>query len=251
MFDRKILKQRAKQTLADSYWNALAMILVVNFAATVLSGIIAFSTTGNVVLNNAMNITVFLLLQLVSTALSVAVSALLTSPLQVGLDKFMLEAAEGKQSSFDCLAYVFRTNYRGITAVLFAKLLIINLLTLIPVVLLNISSYTEYPVFLIIIGYLALIPVFVKSYDYYLVEYILTEKPDISWREALGESKKLMNGNKWAVLKLNFSFFGWILLGMLACGIGLMFVMPYIEATDAQLYMELSGKNNIEIETEL
>jgi uncharacterized membrane protein len=38
---------------------------------------------------------------------------------------------------------------------------------------------------------------------------------------------------------LALSFLGWIFLGILALGIGVLFVLPYINATNAQLYRTL------------
>lgn len=38
---------------------------------------------------------------------------------------------------------------------------------------------------------------------------------------------------------LDLSFIGWLLLGSLACGMGVLFVNPYVHATHAQLYLVL------------
>lgn len=52
-------------------------------------------------------------------------------------------------------------------------------------------------------------------------------------------SKSMMDGNKLDTFVLELSFFGWLLLGALLCGIGLFFVEPYIQATKAELYAVL------------
>lgn len=46
-------------------------------------------------------------------------------------------------------------------------------------------------------------------------------------------------GHKFDMFMLDLSFFGWYLLGALACGIGVLFVMPYENATNAELYLVL------------
>ena len=38
---------------------------------------------------------------------------------------------------------------------------------------------------------------------------------------------------------LDLSFLGWIILGLICCGIGILFVLPYPEATNAEVYLIL------------
>lgn len=254
MFERRVLKQRAKEVLSLNYWNIFIVIILSNLISSAASGIIALATgAGTVLSESPASTAVYLTLQLASAALSIAVSALLIMPLQVGINKYVLEMSEGGTSNIDRLLYSFRANYTGIATVLFVKTLIITLLTVIPVFIITTASVVLalsenlFTLLIMLVGYVAIIPVIIKTYDYYLVEYILTEKPDLSWREALGESKTLMRGNRFAVFKLNFSFFGWFLLGALACGVGALFVIPYVTATDAQLYRCLSGKTKTEL----
>ena len=49
----------------------------------------------------------------------------------------------------------------------------------------------------------------------------------------------MMEGNKFRVFVLELSFIGWLILGTLLCGVGTIFVAPYIEATKAELYAVL------------
>ena len=82
----------------------------------------------------------------------------------------------------------------------------------------------------------------IKTYEYYMVEYLLCENPDINWRDALAQSKEMMRGNKWATFVLELSFLGWFLLGFLVCCVGTLFIQPYYNATLAQLYLKLRHK---------
>ena len=79
----------------------------------------------------------------------------------------------------------------------------------------------------------------VKSYSYSLIYYIKADHPEYGWRECLDESEKMMQGNKWRLFCLNFSFIGWILVGSLICGIGALWVSPYMQASTAVFYEEL------------
>ena len=45
--------------------------------------------------------------------------------------------------------------------------------------------------------------------------------------------------NNFEMWVLDLSFIGWYLLGALACGIGVVFVRPYDDATHGELYLKL------------
>lgn len=89
---------------------------------------------------------------------------------------------------------------------------------------------------------LLVIPGIVKSYEYYMVPYLLAEYPDITREEAFALSKEAMYGQKWNAFVLDLSFLPWMLLSSITCGIvGLFYVNPYMNATKAELYNILSG----------
>lgn len=104
---------------------------------------------------------------------------------------------------------------------------------------------------------LLIVPGIIKSYEYRMIPYILSENPSIETNEAFALSKNLMEGNKMAVFVLDLSFFGWVLLAavislilqrmvwfnLLTMGLLTMLppclLMPYINATGAELYGRL------------
>ncbi len=86
-------------------------------------------------------------------------------------------------------------------------------------------------------SFLLVIPGIVKSYAYRMVPYILSEYPQMSAKEALALSNEMTRGHKWRIFVLDFSFFGWLLLGTITMGISdILFTTPYIFATEAELY---------------
>ena len=89
---------------------------------------------------------------------------------------------------------------------------------------------------------LFIIPGIVKTFSYALVPYILSENPTISTRKAISISKKTMKGEKWHFFILGLSFILWYLLGSIACGIGTIFVLPYVQATYAEFYALMRQK---------
>ena len=86
-------------------------------------------------------------------------------------------------------------------------------------------------------SFLLIIPGIVKSYAYRMVPYIISEYPQMSAKEALSLSNEMTRGHKWKMFVLDFSFFGWLLLGTITMGISdILFTTPYIYATEAELY---------------
>ena len=59
---------------------------------------------------------------------------------------------------------------------------------------------------------LLVIPGAVKSYSYAMTPYIMAEHPSLTANEAITESRRIMDGNKWRLFCLDLSFLGWELL---------------------------------------
>ena len=89
----------------------------------------------------------------------------------------------------------------------------------------NMMLGVMYTVYITLWSLLFIIPGIIKSYSYSLIYYIKADHPEYGWRECLDESEKMMQGNKWRLFCLNFSFIGWIILSFLV--IPLVFTLPY------------------------
>lgn len=87
---------------------------------------------------------------------------------------------------------------------------------------------------------LLIIPGIVKSYEYRMIPYLVADNPEMTYKEAFAESKRLMHGNKWKAFVLDLSFIGWWILSALTLGLlAVFYVSPYYSATSAALYEEL------------
>ncbi len=81
------------------------------------------------------------------------------------------------------------------------------------------------------------------AYGYAMTPYILAENPEMSANEAITKSKELMNGKRWRLFCLEISFIGWSLLCvLLTLGIGVFWLKPYMEASFAAFYREISAE---------
>lgn len=75
-----------------------------------------------------------------------------------------------------------------------------------------------------------------------MVTYILAENPDINYKDALDQSKAMMDGHKMDTFVLDLSFIGWALLSTITMGIvGIFYVNPYVALTGGELYLTLKG----------
>lgn len=84
---------------------------------------------------------------------------------------------------------------------------------------------------------------FVVQYRYALSFLILAEYPELRVVDALRNSATLMRGKKWKLFCLQISFIGWILLAvMCTCGIGMFFLLPYMNAATAAFYDDAANR---------
>ena len=137
---------------------------------------------------------------------AIALRVFILNQLQVGCQKFSVTSAEKPHRNMRHLGLAFREgNYLHIVKTMFLRGLYTYLWSL-----------------------LFIIPGIIKSYSYRMVPYILTENPQMDASEAITLSRKMMDGQKWNAFVLDLSFIGWYILGVLAFGIGVLFVNLYL-----------------------
>ena len=148
--------------------------------------------------------------------LGMIVSVLLSALVSVGYAQFNIDLIDGVKPR---IATMFSKGKQVLTAI------IANILVFIRVFLGTL---------------LFIVPGVIATYKYAMVNYIIAENPGISAREALERSKEIMQGNKLRLFFLGLSFFGWALLVVLTLGIAGIWVAPYIHASYAAFYREIS-----------
>lgn len=83
---------------------------------------------------------------------------------------------------------------------------------------------------------LFVIPGIIKAYSYAMVYYIKIDHPEYDWRQCIAESQAMMKGHKGELFMLDLSFIGWLIVGSMCLGVGVLWVEPYMEASRAQFY---------------
>lgn len=86
---------------------------------------------------------------------------------------------------------------------------------------------------------LLVIPGIIKGFSYAMTPYILKDNPELSNNAAIEKSMAMMNGHKMELFILELTFIGWILLGIITFGIGLLLVEPYMMTAMAHFYEDL------------
>ena len=101
------------------------------------------------------------------------------------------------------------------------------------------------------IGLIALyIWIAIKSLFYVLVYQVAYDNPNLSSKEVVEESERLMTGNRGKYFVLQLSFIGWSILACLTFGIGFFWLIPYITISTICFYEVLAGKSDSAIEVD-
>ena len=91
---------------------------------------------------------------------------------------------------------------------------------------------------------LLIVPGIVKNYSYSQAVYIYRDHLDqgtpVTINEAITESRVMMDGHKGELFLLQLTFIGWVFLGVIFFPI-LFWVMPYMQQTMANYYVNLSA----------
>lgn len=156
-------------------------------------------------------------IMVVSALSALAFSLFVSSLINVGYRRFQLNLLEGRPLSVSTLFEYF-SHWGSVVRTVALQTLHIFVGTL-----------------------LLFIPGLIASYNYAMVPYLLAEDPTRPAKETLALSKRLMYGHRFEYFCLSLSFFGWALLCVLTLGIGYIWLYPYMEATNAAFYRELTA----------
>lgn len=86
---------------------------------------------------------------------------------------------------------------------------------------------------------LFIIPGFIKGYSYAMTYFVYRDNQEMGCDAAIEESMRLMDGHKMDLFILDLSFLGWLLLSILSLGIGLLWLVPYMQSAHAHFYEDL------------
>ena len=260
MFNRRQIKENARFVLRRSYMTGLAVIfimVVVSMGASMASAFVGMvltmatsyaseAFTGSGFWNSELiPVIMFTVTELAAFA-SVFFVAL---PAAVGVSNYFISTREQTNPvTAEYFSWGFKSNYLNKAKAMFTTSLIVWLWSLIGAVPMAVGTVladiTGRDVWLTLtfLSPFMMIPAFIAAYRYRMVSFILANNGSIKGRRARELSNIMTSGNKWNLFVMDLSFLGWMLLGMIACYIGVMFVMPYIMATYAEAYTCLKAE---------
>lgn len=248
MWDRKELKARGKAAFKANYWRsvgAAVLLMIATGAGGIASGRASSGSSQN--LNNQLSsLSSEEALAVVAVVLGVigvvmlgcaVVSIFVFKPLEVGARRFFLVNSE-ESAAMNEVTAGFRNGYLHTVGTMLLRdvfLLLWGCLFVIPGTV--IGALFLRGVILVLWSCLFIIPGIVKAYAYRMVPYIVAEHPELSAKETITLSRRMMNGQKLNALLLDLSFLGWGILSLITVGlVGVFYVNPYVAATDAELY---------------
>ena len=228
MLKSKELRAKAWNSLKGKYWKAFLVVLVLGALLSIGTGLVSYSQAMTDLVRMAdpaqMDSTAKLGATVISVAaLAVCIVGLLISifvgnAATVGMSHYFLKNTNSNPSFADAFSG-FKVKYRRNIGTLFVMGIKQALWSL-----------------------LFVIPGIIKSFEYAIIPYILADDAEISSKDAFKKAKAMMKGNKWRLFKLNFSFIGWEILCVLTLGLGTFFLLPYINAANAEFYAELKNQ---------
>lgn len=218
MWERSILKSNAKVALRGRYWTAFLVTLafaVLSGGVNVVNG--SFRRIFEIHTWYAGTRHVFSWFPLGGFGgwLGILYVIFIVHPLLIGASRYFIRN-HFESARVETLFSGFQWNYMNGVSVMFITRLFIFLWTL-----------------------LFLIPGVVKTVQYSMVPFLLSDNPSLPGDRAREISRRMTDGQKGAIFVFWLSFFGWFLLGALCLGVGTLFVLPYFSASQAELYLLL------------
>jgi uncharacterized membrane protein len=214
--NRYELKMRAKDALQGKWIIAIAVTII----ALILNNIHLSTDTSIFRFSGSWmeHIRVLSPLSSVSSSISSLINFILSGPVAYGVAFFYLNILREDEARVESMFQGFKRFLDTLLAYLF------------------ISIFT-FLWFLLLI-----IPGIIAGLSYSMTYYILIDHPELTPLEAIRLSKEIMVGHKGELFVLGLSFIGWFFLGLITFGVGLLYVIPYFNATLAEFYLSIKGE---------
>ena len=208
MWTRKELKDRTKQVMTRSYGKMFVAALFGSF----IYGIVNMDVE---------SITYEPYIALILGVSLMLLGVFAANPISVGVNRFFVLNAQENAKLSEVFS-MFKYDYWNVVKVMLMQKIKIVLWT-----------------------FCFIIPGIIKAYEYSMIPFILAEDSSTSMDECFARSKEMTRNQKMEMFILDCSFVGWLLLGLMAFGIGTLFVAPYVSGTQAELYIALKDREKL------
>lgn len=204
---------------------------------------------------------------LLNLIISIAIMVI-SVPISYGLIISFMKLKRGEEvKAFDFLSLGFSNFSRALKVAfsMLGKLILPIILLVVSIVIFTVASYmivysTTYAsiygsssnvsvaLILLAVGFITMfasgIYSYIKQLSLVLSYNIAYDEPDLTTKQAVEKSQTLMKGNRGNYFVLTLSFIGWALLAALTLGIGLLWLVPYIQVSTVCFYDFLAEKKS-------
>lgn len=228
------LKERARMQLQGKYGIAIAMQVLIQLAGLMGSTAIGWLIAGN-------TMPAYLIRLGMSYILSVFLGVF-----SVGIALFCLHIACGRPYGIADLVYGFQNQFDKCLLISLVTTAVSTVYQAVIQLPLNLFYSTYRPVYLLLALPVTLGAVVIFTYFSLLlsqVNYLLLDFPSYSAGEIFRSSIRIMKGHKGRLLYIELSFLPLTFLSILTCGIGLLWVYPYMNMTMTNFYLNLMNPN--------
>lgn len=217
--DRVILKKKAKGLIRKNL-NVFAVFALILFLCNLIIGIGNYANIIANIYNTSgygyiANINYFSLPFF--KFFSFAISFLLIPMLMFSIQNASLQVARDKEIKYSMLKYGFNRLFDSV---------ILNLLR---------------TLFVFLWSLLLVVPGILKSYSYRMAPYLMIDDKNLTPREALKLSTRIMDGHRFELFVLDISFIGWYILWWITAGVFSLYVLPYRQTSEALFYLNLKS----------
>lgn len=228
------LKSEARGILLGKYGTVIGAMILVELLTLAVSLITSAVTSTNTIYGMIMYYVITFIV------------VLLTAILGVGLIYLNLNIICERPYKLSDVFYGFKAHPDKAIIVQFL-LILIGCACMLPAILVSVLYYFTKNSLLImliaLLGVLGVIAVTILRLQFSQAFYILLDFPDYSSLDLMRVSKKIMKGHCGRLFYLYISFVPLYLLALLSCGIGFLFITPYVRMTMAYFYMDLIQNN--------
>lgn len=237
------LKDLAKSKLNGKYGScmltlimpallAMGFLMPFYFFFIIIAVIISLSSGGTV---NELTVSAIVYPVIIVCSIGIAM-------FNAGISLFYLNITCGRRYKLSDIFFGFRWQFKK-TFLLAAATTMVSIIPMLPYqvfsTLYNNNFQTKWLIGMIIsyiCGMAIYIPISLMLSQSF---YLLLDFPQYSTKQILQLSIKVMRGNKWRLFCLNLSFIPMELLGTITCGIGYLWISPYMQATRAMFFLDL------------
>lgn len=82
-----------------------------------------------------------------------------------------------------------------------------------------------------------------QSYYYQLAYIVAVDNETLTNKEVVEKCKEIMQDKRWKLFCLQFSFIGWMILSSLTFGIGMLWLLPYMQGSMIEFAKDALGNN--------